>query len=203
MKLYYFHDPMCSWCYAFRPTLQKLKQALPEGLTLVNILGGLAADEEAVMPEAMQQTIQQHWHRIQQQVPGTRFNFDFWSNCEPRRSTWPACRAVIAAVRQGAEHEEEMIQTIQNAYYLEARNPSDFSTLLAIATELGLDAKQFETDMKSEETEAELQRQLRITSDYRVPGFPSLVLDTGSKRHMLNVDYNDHEIMLKAIKAVI
>ena len=23
--LYYVHDPMCSWCYAFKPTFNELK----------------------------------------------------------------------------------------------------------------------------------------------------------------------------------
>ncbi|MBE8572891.1 DsbA family protein, partial [Vibrio sp. OPT46] len=29
IKLYYVHDPMCSWCWGYKPTLDKLKQQLP------------------------------------------------------------------------------------------------------------------------------------------------------------------------------
>lgn len=171
-------------------------------LTMVNILGGLAPDEDAVMSEAMQQTIQHHWRRIQEVVPATRFNYDFWTSCEPRRSTWPGCRGVIAAGKQGAGYDDAMTQAIQRAYYLEAKNPSDYSTLIEIATGLGLDVDRYEIDLKSGETEAELQRQLRVTSEYGVTGFPSLVLDTAEKRHAIKVDYIDYEPMLNAIRAV-
>ena len=29
--LYYVHDPMCSWCWAFRPVLLELRDKLSEG----------------------------------------------------------------------------------------------------------------------------------------------------------------------------
>jgi protein-disulfide isomerase-like protein with CxxC motif len=54
---------------------------------------------------------------------GTEFNFDFWTKCQPRRDTYKACRAVIAASQQNAE--EAMIEAIQKAYYLRAMNPSE------------------------------------------------------------------------------
>ncbi|MDF4306582.1 DsbA family protein, partial [Vibrio parahaemolyticus] len=25
IKLYYVHDPMCSWCWGYKPTIEKLK----------------------------------------------------------------------------------------------------------------------------------------------------------------------------------
>ncbi|MFT5132007.1 MAG: putative protein-disulfide isomerase, partial [Gammaproteobacteria bacterium] len=103
--LYYFHDPMCSWCYAFHPTLLRLKTKLPDNIELRYVLGGLSPDEDELMPESMQLSIKDHWQRIQQVVPGTKFNFDFWNVCKPRRSTYPACRAVIAATNQGKKFE--------------------------------------------------------------------------------------------------
>jgi hypothetical protein len=39
--------------------------------------------------------------RIERSVPGTKFNFEFWSRCRPRRATYPACRAVIATYKSG------------------------------------------------------------------------------------------------------
>jgi putative protein-disulfide isomerase len=55
----------------------------------------------------------------------------------PRRSTYAACRAVIAARRQNPGYEEKMILAIQQAYYLEARNPADSHTLIELASEIG------------------------------------------------------------------
>ena len=132
---------------------------------------------------------------------GTEFNYDFWTNCEPRRSTYPACRAVIAAARQG--REEEMILAIQRAYYLEAQNPSDLDTLQQLAGHLALDAESFNADIASGDTEAELQKQLRFTRESGVSGFPSLALEEDSQLVAISVDYKNHEISLKQIRQVL
>ena len=107
--LTYVHDPMCSWCYAFRPTWRAIVAELPPGLATRRLLGGLAPDSDAPMPAALREKLEATWHRIEQVVPGTRFDFAFWRDGAPRRSTYPACRAVIAAVGQNPAAEEAMI----------------------------------------------------------------------------------------------
>ena len=124
---------MCSWCWAFRPAWTAIRARLPKDITPKRVLGGLAPDTRQPMPEAMRTYIQDNWRRIERAVPGTKFNFEFWNRCRPKRSTYPACRAVIAAIAQGREFEEPMIEAIQRAYYLDARNPSDDETLIALA----------------------------------------------------------------------
>ena len=129
--LYYVHDPMCSWCWGFSSTLEALIAALPEGITFQRLLGGLAEDTDEPMDEETRAMVQSSWQRIEANIPGIKFNFDFWEKCQPRRSTYPACRAVLAARRQG--RDEDMNKAIQAAYYQQARNPSDDSTLLELA----------------------------------------------------------------------
>lgn len=136
-KLYYFHDPMCSWCWAFRPFWNEIVAGLPDNVQCQRILGGLAPDTDQVMPIEMQAKLQGVWQKIQQTVPDTQFNFEFWEKCTPRRSTYAACRAVIAARRQNSQYEETMILAIQQAYYLEARNPADKGALIELANEIG------------------------------------------------------------------
>jgi putative protein-disulfide isomerase len=52
--LYYFHDPMCSWCWAFRPLWNEILTGLPENVIVQRILGGLAPDTDQPMPIEMQ-----------------------------------------------------------------------------------------------------------------------------------------------------
>ena len=93
---------MCSWCWGFRPIWTEIKTNLPQEIEVKYLLGGLAPDSDEPMPKQMQSDISGYWRRIQQHIPGTKFNFDFWDKCEPRRSTYPSCRAVIAARKQEA-----------------------------------------------------------------------------------------------------
>ena len=151
MILYYVHDPMCSWCWGFRPNWLKIRTALKNVVEIKYLLGGLAPDSDTPMPESMQRDIAGYWKKVQQHIPGTEFNFDFWERCSPRRSTYPACRAVVAARKQNPDIELDMIEAIQKAYYLNTQNPSDDETLIALAESLELDAKHFADDLNSSE----------------------------------------------------
>ena len=111
--LYYVYDPMCSWCWGYAPTWQQLKDELTQHIQIVYGVGGLAEDSSAIMPDEMQVFLQRTWQKISQQL-GTQFNYDFWQRCQPRRSTFPACRAVLVARASGKELE--MLAAIQQAY---------------------------------------------------------------------------------------
>jgi len=193
--LYYFHDPMCSWCWAFSPALRKVEGQLPERIRLIRVLGGLAPDTDEPMPEAMRERLQEIWRAIQVRVPGTPFNFRYWEVCTPRRSTYRACRAVIAATRLG-DLERAMIDAIQRAYYLRALNPSDRSTLISLAAELGLDVERFDQALDHPTTQLELERQIAFTRKHGVKGFPTLLLETGGRWKAIEIDPNQPDAIL-------
>ncbi len=194
--LHYFHDPMCSWCWGFRPVSGQLFLHLPAGVRLRKTVGGLAPDSDIPMPPGLQEKLQATWHRIHDQL-GTEFNFDFWTTAKPRRSTYPACRAVLAAEQQG--RYDDMVYAIQQAYYLRAMNPSDTLTLEALAAELALDATAFASDLRSEHIEARLQKEIAFYRAYSSSGFPSLVLEREGERADITLDYQDHRPMIKQI----
>lgn len=146
---------MCSWCWGFSETYQALISQLDESIELRRLLGGLAADNHQPMTLIIQQQIQANWRLIEQKIPSKKFNFDFWCQNTPKRSTYPACRAVIAAREQGDEYDQLMTAAIQRAYYQQARNPSEITVLVALADELGIELDRFQYHLESEITDAE------------------------------------------------
>lgn len=198
--LFYIHDPMCSWCWAFNKVWRKIQQELPKTIQLTYLLGGLAPDSDEPMPEAMQQQISGYWKLIQQRVSGTEFNFDFWTKNQARRSTYPACRAVLAAKYQQAEAEKEMILAIQKAYYCEAKNPSDDAVLIGLAEALGLDAVIFAEQLNHPKTQQHLLREISLGQQLGAQGFPSLVLHHAGENQLIPIDYNNADIVLESIR---
>lgn len=191
MILYYVHDPMCSWCWGFRPTWEKIRSNLPKEVELTYLLGGLAPDSDMPMPDSMQKDIAGYWRKIQSHIPGTAFNFDFWDECEARRSTYPACRAIIAARKQNPEIELKMIEAVQTAYYLNAQNPSNESTLVAVAESLGLDGNVFSLDINSSETQKRLEAEIQLGQKIGAQGFPGMILEVAGKYYTVPLNYND------------
>ncbi|SCA56005.1 conserved hypothetical protein [Candidatus Terasakiella magnetica] len=198
--LYYVHDPMCSWCWGHRPQWELLKEAITDSVQVKYIVGGLAPDSNNPMPLAQQQAIAGYWKKIEGLL-GTQFNYDFWTQNTPRRSTYPACRAVIAARWQ--EAEEKMILAIQKGYYLRAMNPSDQEVHLQLAEELGLDTEIFKVDINSDQLEQTFAKELQFAHSLPIHGFPSMVLEHQGGIHMIPLDYKDYRGGLETITEII
>jgi len=217
--LYYIHDPMCSWCWGYRPVWHDLRLNLTDTVQIEYVAGGLAPDSNSPMPVEQQAMIKAHWHSIEEKL-GTEFNFDFWTKNSPRRSTYNSCRAAIAANNQG--FQEQMIEAIQQAYYLRALNPSDNDVLLGLAKELSkqelskqemytqenkpklaFDLIRFISDLTSEETEQALIRQIHLARELTNQGFPSLVLECQGVRSQIVLNYKDYQATLTDINKVL
>ncbi len=199
-QLFYIYDPMCSWCWGYAPTWQRLQRELTSEVDIIYGLGGLAEDSDVLMPEAMQVFLQQTWRKIAQQL-GTEFNFDFWQHCQPRRSTFPACRATLIAREFGKE--QEMLTAIQHAYYLQAKNPSNLDTLQALAVDVGLDGYDFLQKLKSQSVDEQLMAEINKMRSLPINGFPALVLVKEQLLIPIPIDYQDwrksFEIIMKKI----
>ena len=187
-RFIYVHDPMCSWCWGHRPVWEQLERELTPIVPIEYRVGGLAPDSDEPMPESQQQAVAGYWQKINKRL-GVPFNMDFWKENEPRRSTYPACRAVIAARWQNAEIP--MIKALQEAYYLRALNPSNISVHVQLAAELQLDVVKFEHHLASEVLEAAFREELNFSQSLPIEGFPSMVLLHEGKAHSIALDYQD------------
>lgn len=199
-RFIYVHDPMCSWCWGHRPVWDKLVAELSPIVMVDYRVGGLAPDSNVPMSDAQKEAISGIWSRIQALL-GTEFNFDFWTDNTPRRSTYPACRASIAARWQDAE--ESMIKALQEAYYLKAMNPSDVAVHLQLAEQLGLDVEKFAADVTSEKLEKAFGDELNYSHSLPIQGFPSMVLIHQDKAHSIMLDYKDHRGALEQVKEIL
>jgi len=198
--LYYVHDPMCSWCWAFRPALNTLIEKLPKEINIIRLLGGLAPDSDIAMTNDIREYVLQNWQAIEEKVPETKFNYDFWTQCKPRRSTYPACRAVIAARKQNSKFDIAMTLAIQKAYYLQARNPSDYETLIELAEEIGADKIKFSEDVVSQETDKILKEEIQQFESLDLKSLPSLLFVNDKRKIEIKPDYLDAKVMLDKIE---
>jgi putative protein-disulfide isomerase len=207
-NLFYIHDPMCSWCWGFNKTWLALRQKLEaNGIAISYIVGGLAPDSDQPMPSDLQTMLQNTWSRIEQAIPDTQFNYDFWSKCQPRRSTYPACRAVIAAKQLNIEYETTMILEIQKAYYLNAQNPSDEDTLINCAKNIGLNPSEFGNLLNSPSVQQAFKENIHLYHQLAqatgVSGFPSLVIAKGENLQGIGLDYLNADTMYEQISAFV
>lgn len=204
-KLVYCYDPMCSWCWAFRPVWDALQGLLTpfieeEKLRIQPMLGGLAIDSDEMMPLPMQNKIQAVWKHIESQL-GTVFNHNFWQQNQPRRSTYPACRACLVA--RDINQEREMINQIQLAYYQSAKNPSDIDTLSDCARTIGIEDKYFLNTMRQTKESKRLEQEVKIARELGLNSFPSIAVIVRDRVFNININYHNADNMLSEIQQIL
>lgn len=178
LEVTYILDPMCSWCYAFAPSWRVLCDTLDASTTVRYVMGGLAPDSDMPMPESMRRAIANTWHVIEQRAAVT-FNHDYWRTNTPFRSTYPACRAAIAAEKLRPGSLPHMVEAIQKAYYQHASNPSLEMVLLDVAESIGLDRGEFAAVIGSAEVRDAFDTDLKLTRVLGVQGFPTVLVARG------------------------
>ena len=198
--LYYLYDPMCSWCWGFKPVWDEVKTRLKDEVDIVYVVGGLAPETQEPMDAKMRTYLQQAWHKITN-LTGIEFNHDFWRLNTPKRSTYPSCKAVLVARQYGLE--QQMFTAIQQLYYQQAGNPSEYENLYRLAEELGLERQQFIEQIHSEEIAALLQQEIMLAEQLGARGFPSLVLLKDKTAHFIEHSYTDVEENLNKIRALL
>lgn len=198
-ELLYVVDPMCAWCWGFGESIAQVRAELPE-VPWRLVMGGLARDSEDPMDEETAKYVQQAWLAVAAQT-GAQFNHDFWTQCSPRRSTYPSCRAVILAGQEGKA--QEMLSAIQQAYYSEARNPSDLETLTALAEEIGMNPKSFRTALEDPKTQVLLEEDFSLRRSMKVTNFPSVGLRDGKESRLIISGWCDAKTLSAAVHAEI
>jgi putative protein-disulfide isomerase len=196
--LYYLYDPMCSWCWGFKPVWEELRERLEGQVDIVYVVGGLAPETDTPMPVDMQIYLQQAWRKITEQT-GVEFNHDFWKLNIPKRSTYPACKAVLVARQSGLELE--MFAAIQRFYYQKAGNPSEYENLYNLAEEIGLERQWFIDKIHADAIDRLLQQEIMQAEHLGAQGFPSLVLQYDGTTRFVEHSYTDVEENLRKVRA--
>ena len=162
-------------------------------------MGGLAPDSDVPMDMETKTYIQSAWRSVADRT-GAKFNHQFWAVCQPRRSTYPACRAVITAGLQLNGSRKRYYDALQRAYFLDARNPSDYDTLISLANEIGLDPVQFQEDLDSSFVQQTFRKELNLVRSLGISGFPTVIwhqqdATEGNRLEVLSTGYTDEDTL--------
>ena len=172
--LWYFADPMCSWCWGFSPVIEALRDAYRDRVKIALVLGGLR-HETVPMTPAQRDEILHHWRAVHERS-GQPFRFDGALPEGFVYDTEPACRAVATAGGIDAAQVFPMFKAIQSAFYASGRDVTRDEVLADLAGGLGIDRTKFLAAFDSDEARARTQAHFRQTRVAGVRGFPALIL---------------------------
>jgi putative protein-disulfide isomerase len=160
--IWYFADPMCSWCWGFAPVISAIKGAYQGRLQLALIMGGLRPGTTQPMSPEQRTEILHHWKEVQHRS-GQPFQFEGALPAGFVYDTEPACRAVVTMLDLNPAAAFAYFKSIQYAFYAEGRDVTQPQTLAALAAAQGEDGDRFRERFASEEVRGLTQTHFRHT----------------------------------------
>ncbi|MDP1924120.1 MAG: DsbA family protein [Thiobacillus sp.] len=178
--LWYFADPMCSWCWGFSPVIEAVREAYHERLKIALVLGGLRPGTATPMTAAARDEILHHWHQVHARS-GQPFRFDGALPDGFIYDTEPASRAVVTAGGIDPSQIFAMFKAIQTAFYAAGRDVTQPAVLAELAAGLGIDTAVFLHAFDSDAARAKTQAHFAQSRKAGVRGFPTLILQRGER----------------------
>jgi putative protein-disulfide isomerase len=183
--VWYFADPMCSWCWGFMPVIEAIREQYRGRAKIALVPGGLRPGTQEPMSERMREEILHHWHTVHERT-GQAFRFEGAMPEGFVYDTEPASRAVVAADGIAPEATFPMYKAVQSAFYAEGRDVTRPEVLTDVAGSLGLDQTNFRQAFESEEARAKTVAHFRHAREWGVRGFPTMILQGAGGYRLLS-----------------
>lgn len=177
VQLIYYTDPICSSCWAIEPELKKFKLAYGHHLTVDYRMGGLLPKWEGFADKGngigQPSDVAHHWDEVGQYT-AMSIDGDVWLE-DPLHSSYPPSIAVKAIQKQGDELAVKYLRIIREMVFLQKKNITQETHLLAAAEQCGADTAQFLKDYKDPATEQAFLQEVQTGRRLGVRGFPTFI----------------------------
>jgi putative protein-disulfide isomerase len=197
--LWYFADPMCSWCWGFTSSFEKARDHFDDDFSFAFVMGGLRPYTKESVTDSFREDILQHWREVHQ-ITGQAFTFE---NAMPDGfvyDTEPAARAVLTVGRIDSESAFPVFRRIQEAFYVDQKDVSDTEILASLAIETGIDKQQFLDSFNTEELREATQRHYFQTREFGVKGFPTIAIGTQQDHAVITNGYMHSDDLIPRIQ---
>lgn len=186
--LWYFADPMCSWCWGFSPVITRIKDVFDEQIRISLNLGGLRPGTVEAISSELRNEILHHWHEVQR-LTGQPFLFDGAMPQGFVYDTEPACRAVLTFSKLQPSHSLKYFSAIQSAFYTQGLDVTRKDILTKLTSHFSVEPKEFQKLFASDELHALTQEHFKRSRQAGVQGFPSLIWQQGKNIDTLSRGY--------------
>ncbi len=181
LKIEFFHDTICSFCFPMAYTMRQLSVALPQ-VEIIHRSFALAPtsndlDRMFGSHKQAKQEIMHHWARANQLDPLHRFNIE---GMQQTSFLFPismpalyACKAM--QLKHGEEAYFDLFDQLQHALFVDNKDISNPDVIMKVASALPYESNQIM--MNSDQVKQLVQQDIEKAMSYGIHGVPALLIN--------------------------
>ena len=207
VEMYYATDPLCSFCWAFEPTLRKFRYQYASYISNdTTVMGGMIEKWEKFGGDSSNgiqsaADVAKHWREI---GDFSRMVIDgrVWLD-EPIDSSFPSSQAFQIVRRDYPEQAQAFLRKLRETVMVWNQDISKREVLAGILEEMGLDHEKILNDADSFEGRSLLNGDLGLARALTATGFPTLVLVNEQNQGVKIVGAQPYEALESALKQIL
>lgn len=200
--LWYFADPMCSWCWGFSPVIKRIREQFGDRVRISLNLGGLRPGTREPIGARQREEILHHWQQVNK-LTGQQFQFEGAMPDGFIYDTEPPSRATLVVGQLQPGRTQEFFTAVHRAFYLEGKDVTRQPVLAELAAQFGVPPDEFNRLFESDELKQKTLMHFRRTLQAGVRGFPTTVWQDGDQVELLASGYVPYERIAAVIEQLL
>lgn len=188
MRILYFYDALCGWCYGFSPTIQQFVLDHLDDFEVEVISGGMVTGDRIVPIGDMAPYISSAFKTVEDRT-GVKFGDKFINKTLAEGtaifSSLPPAYALSAFKSLLPQTQLEYAAGIQKLIYFDGIHPEHSDEYVTLAKQLGADSSEMLVRMDAEEYQQQAKSEFQYAQQLGITGFPTTVLEKDEKLFIL------------------
>ena len=204
IRLTYYYDALCGWCYGFSPVMSKLKEKYGDQLEVEVISGGLFLGNRSGYINDVAPHIKAGAYKTVEDRTGVKFGAPFleglFGEGKTTLNSLPPSIALCIVKEHLPEKELVFAEMLLHAVYFEGFDPVDIQGYGKYAEKIGFDKDEFNSKMQNSKYESLALKEFEKFQASEFRGMPALVLQTAGKPVLLSNGYTSFEKLDSQLK---
>lgn len=200
--IWYFGDPMCSWCWGISDELSRVIDHYKDTLDFEMVMGGLRPGGGEEWNTEFKEFLRKHWNHVNM-ASGKEFSHDIFEREQFNYDTEPPSRAVVVVRFMYPEKAFDFLKKVSEKFYVQNQDPSEDEFYRGICEEMDIDYAAFKVLYHSQKFKQATFEDFRSAKEYGVLGFPTVLLEHKRRFTVITRGFNIAERLIDRIENVL
>ncbi|MEE8042145.1 MAG: DsbA family protein [Pseudomonadales bacterium] len=198
-RVIFVTDPLCSWCWGMAPEIARIRKTLAGRLDFDVALGGINVGNDSRLRESAIARFHALWEQVTA-VTGQQFSMRLPVDPAFVYNSRPACLGVMAAREMNDVPPFDFLESMQRAFFVEARNVTSTRVMGEIAMECGIDEQAFLDALSSDAILRAVNAEMDSCRRYGTQALPAVLVETEMGRRLFAGGYVSHDFLLQGLE---
>ncbi len=203
LKVVYYADVLCGWCYGFSPVISKIYQEYSDQIDFDVVSGGLFLGNRAGLINEVAPHIKAGAYKKVEALTGVKFGDAFLNEALEKGTmilnSLPHAIAICIIKERFPEKAIEFTSLLHKAVYYNGMDSENLPAYEKYAAQIGFDSDEFSSKMLDPVYTDKALKGFERFGQQEVNVFPSLMLETGDENILLSsgsISYEDLKDLL-------